>query len=850
MLKKQSVNPLQSKVLWIAVIAVVTLIAFFPSLFDKLTNWDDRVYVNENLYITAFSWENLKWIFSNAYMGNYHPLSMISLAIDYQAGGLNPFVYHLTNVLLHTCNAVLVFLVIYALTGKMNIAVVAGLLFGVHALHVESVSWVSERKDVLYAFFYLIALYYYIRFSKKRERKWYWMSLGFFVLSLLSKGQAVTLAVTVFLVDYFQGKKLIDQKRLVDKIPYLILAVIFGIVAIRAQQGVAATEMAQTEGPQRILFASYGFMMYIIKLILPVSLSAYYPYPDTTPGAELPVIYYLAPIVMLAFVAALFFTYKRSKPVFFGLGFFLLNIFLLLQWLPVGGAIMADRYAYIPSIGYCFLFGFVVFKKEYLPNVNISYVIAGIYLLALGTLTFNRTQVWKNNFTLWGDVVEKHPTVHLAWYNLGNAHTDTANYKDAIKYYDQAIRVVPLYYNAFINRANAKTKTNDFVGAIEDLNFVISHDSTQVNAYINRAMARRNLKDLKGALDDYQVALGMKPKQPELYMSRGLVLFDLKDNEGAIKDFTRAIELNPAMLEAITNRAFVKKSMGKLEEAAGDYDLAIGIQPNNPELYNNRGNIRFQQGRNQEAIDDYGRSMKADPKNYLAYKNRGAIYFTQKDYKSALSDYSEAIRLSPGMADLWYTRTLIRKELGDMTGATADYNKAVSLDANFGTEAYSKQLGIKPVQAMPPYEQFNKDGLAADKQGNNQEAISLYRKAIDLRGNYAEAWFNLGNSYGKTGRYSDAVNAFNQAITFNKNYAEAFSGRGIAYASLGKIKEALSDMSAAIKIKPDYSMVYFNRALIYLNTGKKELACVDLSKAVELGYKEAYAIYQKECQGR
>ena len=850
MLKKQNGNLFQSKVFWSTVIVVVTFIVFFPTLLNNLTNWDDRVYVNENPYIIDLSWFNLKWIFSNAYMGNYHPLAMISLGIDYQISKLNPFTYHLTNLLLHAGNAALVFLVIFALTGKLNLSVIAGLLFGVHTLHVESVSWVSERKDVLYAFFYLIALLYYIRFNKKKERKWYWLSLGFFLLSLLSKGQAVSLSVTLLLVDYFQGKKVFALKNLTEKLPYFVLAVIFGMVAIKAQQGVEATEMVKTAGEQRIFFSAYGFLMYLVKLIVPISLSAYYPYPTISPNVDLPFIYYLSPIFVILFFVALYVSFKRSKYVFFGLSFFLINIFLLLQLLPVGGAIMADRYAYIPSIGYCFLFGFLVLKKEYLPNVKISYAVVFIYLLALSTMTFGRTMVWKNNFTLWADVVEKNSEVHLAWYNLGNAHTDTGNYKVAISNYDQAIRILPMYFNAYINRANAKTKLNDHVGAIEDLNFVISHDSSLVNAYINRAMARRSLQDFKGALADYQVSLRMKPNQPELYMSRGNLLFDMKNSEGAIKDFNKVLEIDPKRVDAYTNLAFVKKATGNLEGAVADYSKAIEIQPGNGELYNNRGNIRFQQGRNQEAISDYGLSIKADPKNYLSYKNRGSVYFSLKNYPSALIDFSEAIKLNPGSADLWFTRALIKKEQNDIQGAAADYKKAVEIDVNFGTETYSKNLGLKPILVTPAYEQLNKDAQVLDMQGKYQEAISLFKKAIDLKADYAEAWFNLGNTYGKTGRFGDAVSAFNSAISAKKDFAEAYASRGIAYASLGKIQEALKDMGSAIKLKPDYAMVYFNRALLYLNTGKKELACVDLSKAVQLGYSEAYAIYQKECQGK
>jgi tetratricopeptide (TPR) repeat protein len=783
-------------------------------------------------------------------MGNYHPLSMISLAIDYQIDKFNPFIFHFTNLLFHTANAVLVFLVFYNLTRKMDLAVVAGLLFGVHTLHVESVAWVSERKDVLYAFFYLISLLNYTRYLEKKEKKWFLWSLVFFIFSLFSKGQAVTLVLSIILIDFYKGRKIFDQKVLLEKVPFLLLALLFGFIAIKSQQGVKATEMVSFTPEQRLPFAAYGFVMYIVKLVYPFNLSAYYPYPVNSGSSDIPFVYWVCILPVLVYMFFLLVSFRKSKAVFFAMAFFLVNIFLLLQLLPVGGAIMADRYAYIPSIGFCFLAGYVVSQRNYLRQARIAYFLAAGYIVLLGVLTFERTKVWKNTFTLWTDVIEKNENVPLAWYNRGNARSDTANYKGAIEDYNMAIRIFPLYYNAFINRANAKTKVNDFVGAIEDLNFVISHDSTYANAYINRAMARRNLKDLKGALDDYQVALRIQPMEPKLYLARGSMLFEMKENESAIRDFTKAIEIDPVMAEAYINRASVKKAMGDQEGAVADYDKAIEIQPGNGELYNNRGNIRFQQGRNQEAIADYGRSIKADPKNYLAYKNRGAVYFSLKDFHSALQDYSDAIRINPKEADLYYTRALIKKELDDMSGAVSDYKIAAELNPDFGTETFSKNLGVQAIQSVPLYEKYNREALVLDQQGKFPEAIALFKKAIDLKADYAEAWFNIGNTYGKTGRYSDAVAAFNKAIASKHDYAEAYAGRGIAHASLGMIQEALKDMGSAISIKSDFAMVYFNRAILYLNTGKKNLACSDLAKAVQLGYSDAYAIYEKECEGK
>ena len=832
---------------WIAVIAGLTFVVYIPALSCILTNWDDKMYVYDNPFIQALNWANIKGMFTTPFMGNYHPLAMFSLAVDYRINTFDPLVYHLTNILFHSANAVLVFLVIYAMTGKMDLSVVAGLIFGVHTLHVESVAWVSERKDVLYTFFYLLSLLSYTWYLEKKEKKWFLWSIVFFILSLFSKGQAVTLAISLVLIDYYKGRKIFSQKVLLEKIPFLLLSLLFGFIAIKSQQGVQATEMVSFAPRLRIPFAAYGMVMYIAKLIFPFPLSAYYPYPVTSGSEDIPFLYLLFIIPVLLYAAGLIFSYKRSKPVFFSMAFFLVNIILLLQLLPVGGAIMADRYAYVPSIGYCFLAGFVVSGRSKIVPSRVAYSVAAVYIALLGIMTLERTRIWNNTVTLWTDVIEKNENVQIAWYNRGNARSDSANYKGAIEDYDHAIKILPGYYNAYINRANAKTKLNDFVGAVEDLNFVITHDDTLVNAYINRALARRSLLDYTGALEDYNISLRMKPTQPMLYLSRGNVLFDLKDNEGAIRDFTKALEINSKLMDAYTNRAFVKKAMGDLEGAAGDYFKAIEIQPGNGELYNNLGNIRFQQGRNQDAITEYGRSIKADPKNYLAYKNRGAVYFSTNDFSSALKDFSTAISLNQKVADLFFTRALIKKKMNDMPGATDDYIKAVELDPNFGTESYSRNLGLKPIKSTLPCEQYNKDAQVLDLLGKYQEAINLFKKAVEIKPDYSDAWYNLGNTFGKTGRFNDAVSAFNQAIASKKDFAEAFAGRGIAYASLGKIQEGLKDMSSAIKFKSDYAMVYYNRAILYLNAGKKDLACVDLAKAVQLGYKEAYSIYQKEC---
>ncbi|MEI6435871.1 MAG: tetratricopeptide repeat protein, partial [Bacteroidota bacterium] len=660
---------------WMTLIAISSFIAYLPALQGAFTNWDDMVYVAENPYIKSLSAKNLAAIFSENYMGNYHPLAMLSLSIDYQINQLNPFVFHLTNILIHLINSILVLVVLKRLTGKLQIAVIAALIFGVHSLHVESVAWISERKDVLYTCFYLLSLYSYVRYIPKRDRKWFGLSLLFFILSCLSKGQAVTLAVTLFLVDILMGRKWTQLKILIEKVPFLILAFIFGVVAFHAQLGADATIMANFPIQQRVAFASYGLVMYILKLFYPFALSVYYPYPILGNVGEVPFIYWFCIVPAIVFIILLLLSWKRSKPLFFGMSFFFLNIVLLLQLLPVGRAIMADRYAYIPSIGYCFLVGFYLTDRRYIKLEKVAWGIAAVYTVVLMFLTYQQSKAWLNSETLWSDALSKNPRIPVAWYNRGNVRMDSSNIKGAIADYTECINLDGTFSRAYINRGNARNRLKDYLGAIADFDTLIRFDSNAVNAYINRAMSRKMLQDFDNSLKDYTIAIRMKPDQMELYTNRANVKLDLKDYDGAISDFDQALKMNPKYTTAYTNRAIVKKAKNDLTGALADYNLAIELDPKNNEFYNNRGNLKFLLNDYQGAIDDYSTSIRISPKDFLGYKNRGAIRFSRKQYDEALTDLSEGIKLNPKSGELFYTRAMVKKALNDPAGSKADYKK-------------------------------------------------------------------------------------------------------------------------------------------------------------------------------
>ena len=465
------------KFLLIAIL-LLTIVVYSPSFTAEFTNWDDGAYVVENQLIKNLSVENIKTIFSEYFISNYHPLSLLSLSIDYQIGGKTPFVYHFVNILLHLINIVLVFLMIFfilealGISRKIEIALITSALFAVHTLHVESVSWISERKDLLYSLFFLASIIFYIKFVKNRNVKFYLLSLFLFILSLLSKGMAVSLAPSLIAIDLLLKRKIFDKTLILEKLPFFVLSLLFGIIALHAQHtGEAIADGSVFNYYERILFAGYGFCQYHFKLLLPVNLSAIYPYPVKI-GTAIPAKFYFFFVLFVALCVGLFFIIKRSNFGRFGVLFFSINIIFVLQLIPVGSAIYADRYSYIPSIGYFFLIG-ILFNhfSERKKNYRIlGLIIIFAYILMLSVMTFKRTKVWENSLTLWDDVLSKYTEVPIAWVNRGNVKYKAKDYQSAINDYNEALKLKPDHSQAFLNRATVKKEMGNLKAAIKDYN--------------------------------------------------------------------------------------------------------------------------------------------------------------------------------------------------------------------------------------------------------------------------------------------------------------------------------------------------------------------------------------------
>ncbi len=578
---------------------------------------------------------------------------------------VNTFTFHFSNLLFHVINTLLVFWFVLLLIKRLDIAVITSLLFGLGAIHVESVAWLSERKDVLYSCFFIASMIAYVYYTQKQKTSFYILALLLFVLSLLSKGQAVSLAVSLVVIDFFLGRNLKNKKVIFEKIPFFVLALIFGLVAIQAQKAGNALHTTDSYAfYKRIGFAGYAFTQYLIKLIIPINLSAIYPYPDIV-NKGIPNYYWLFLIPSLLFAYGFFYSFKRNKLISFCMAFFIVNIALLLQLLPVGSAILADRYSYIPSIGIHLISAyFIVTLIKHKSKFNmLIYSILSVYIVVMGAVSFNRCTVWQTSKTLWDDTIEKSPKAVVAWNNRGSEKDKAKDHQGAIDDFTRAIVLKPDYTHAFYNRGTSKKslaeKQKDTVllrSAIKDFDKALKLDENLVEAYHNRGLAYEHFSDY-GKTEQIRRAFLLK----------------------ALDDYNTTISINPTYQNSLVNRGVIKGKLNFLDSAILDFNKAIELTPDNASAYSNRGLAKDNKGDIEGAISDYNIAIEKDSSFATAYLNRGIVYRRKQDYKSANADFTKAIELEEDLSAAYYFRGLDYLLEKNISAACTDLKRAAEL---------------------------------------------------------------------------------------------------------------------------------------------------------------------------
>jgi len=634
--------------LCILIAVLWTLVIYFHSIFnDFILNWDDGGYIVVNEVVKTLSWENIKIIFSSFDKGNYHPLTTLFYAVEYYFVGESPKLFHINNLIIHLLNVYLVYVLVHKLSKNTLTAFIVSLFFGIHPMHVESVAWISERKDVMYTFFFLLSVlsYYKYTFTKINEKKGWYLSLLYFFLALMSKSAAVPLPVVLLLIDYFK-KRPLSYKLVLEKWAHFLLAFTFGIIAILSQDEAGAIQDLTPMFTvfERLMLASYALMAYIVKLFLPFDLAAMYPYPNRI-GTNLPVVFYMAPFIVIIITALLLWSLKYTRYIVFGFMFYVVMIALVIQLLPVGGALMAERYTYVPYIGLFFIaahaYSYIKDKKSMLFNAITTVFI--LFSLMFSYLTFERIKIWKDGEVLFTDVINKNPNLPFAYNNRGYLYYRFhENYEKAYADYSKSIEIDPTFEKAYSNRGVLLFNMNRFEEALADFNKCLSYNPHNLDALRGRANTLSTLKRFEEAIPDYNTYLEIKPNDELLVLWRGTAYNHTQQLDLAKADFELTLKINPENDEAYYGLGLIYYDWEDDIKAIEMFDKAINLKNSRGDYFSWRGLTHYKLKDYEKAIADFNKAIELNPQDGAAFINRSTAYYDLGNYPQAFSDLKAA----------------------------------------------------------------------------------------------------------------------------------------------------------------------------------------------------------------
>ena len=560
-------------------ILIISIVVFSGSITKIFIALDDQAYISDNPFIKSLSWENIKNIFSTFYNANYHPLTTLLYAIEFKLFGNDASMYHIISLSIHIINSFFVFHLIDKLIGKKWFAIFGSLIFAVHPMHVESVVWISEQKDVLYSLFYFGGLIVYIKYLKDKKIKKLFFVFILFFLSLLSKSAAVTFPMILLLFDYY-FKREQNIKTKIEKIPFFVLALIFGIVSIFSQSAAGAindSTMVPYSLFQRVFVVSYAILYYIFKFIVPFDLCVLHYAPK-----DLPFYYYLCPFIIFLICFIIWKSKEIRKSLIFGFLFYLFTILLVVQIIPVGYVIVSERYSYIPYLGLICIIGFIFIQNNKIENPVILSVrkyfklISILIILIFSFLSFQYIKKWQSSTSLFTDIVQKNPQSAFGFNALGKVQSASGDSSNAINSFSTAIRLDSTIIEAYFCRGNIYFAKKMYGDARKDY----------LKTELLKPNYRDNLNNLAflysetGKMDDailyYSKAISINPTI-YLYQRRATCYTYLKKYAEALEDYNRTIKINPFLNEPYFNRGVCYFYVNQLEKACADWEKASSM---------------------------------------------------------------------------------------------------------------------------------------------------------------------------------------------------------------------------------------------------------------------------------
>jgi len=554
---------------------------------------------------------------------------------------------------MHLICVVLVFMLIYKIKPNVYLASVVAFVFALHPMHIESVSWISERKDVLYSIFYLTGLIAYLNFTNKRNAKNYSLTLLFFILSLFSKAVAVSFPLILVAFDWYKGRKLLSKNVILEKIPFFALSLTFGLIGIYFTSSANDTSTPDIEWIYRPFIVGSAMMIYLYKFIAPFNLMNYYYYPDTSKGI-LTADFYISTICLLIVIAGLIWwlikSKQQKKDLILGLAIFIIPTFFILQIIPAGRAYAAERYTYLSYIGLAYIFGIVtckIIQNKNPKNTSARYALIAILIfLAFGFsyLSYQRNKDWKDSFSLFDDLIKKNPEHAHPYLIRGITHIQFGNHKQALADYNKSIELDPDDAKALANRSSARGMLGDYDGALEDANRSLEIWPGYENALNNRATA----------------------------------LFFKEEYNLAIEDYNTLLMKRPSSTDVIRKRITALKKVNRPNDLLHDYLMLTTLEPKNHMNFAQAGEIYYQIDSLQQAIDYFSQSMLLKPGFYQPLFLRANAYYKQREFEKALADFTQYAE-STNDSNSYYNMGMCNKMLHRVGDACKWWEKALEL---------------------------------------------------------------------------------------------------------------------------------------------------------------------------
>ena len=640
-----------------ASVACLTFIVYLTSLQNDFINLDDDKYVYNNTHIYSLDVAFFKWAFfavSSPDINYYQPLSYLSHALNYALWNVNPMGYHLTNNIIHALNTLIVVLLVMRLLeiykgnnidnglqttiddSSIRIAgAVTGLLFGIHPLHVESVVWVYQRNTLLCSLFYLLSIMSYMNFRlNEKSKRHFYLSLLLFILSLMSKPMAVTLPLVLLILDWYLFNRIQSFKTfwtaLVNKFPFFIFSIISSYLTVKGQIANGALKPLEAYPMMsRIIVAADSLIAYLLKMILPINLVPFYPYP--TDVSLFSVKYMISIFSLAAIVATCIVIGKKQKLWAAILGYYIIVLSPVLGVAQAGDQAMADRFAYLPSLGPFILIGLLAAKTYGLCSglsrgkvaLNVTGIAIGLtVLLGLINATSAQIAIWRNSITFWTHVTDKFPgKIPMAHYNLGTFYQQLGQLDQAKNEYLTAIKIAPMLAVAHNNLGLIYAGEGRLDEAMKEYAAALHFDATLAEPHNNIGMIYADLKRVDEAISEYMAALKLLPVYPAARNNLGIAYLLQHRNDKAITEFKTALELRSNFTEAHYNLGNAYAAEGFVDEAIREYLSAIALNPAEPDVHNKLGEIYLRQNRLDEAIEEFKISVQLNPYNAMAREN-------------------------------------------------------------------------------------------------------------------------------------------------------------------------------------------------------------------------------------